>query len=267
MKKLLIALAILVVVLTGNSLSSQANAAIVFVASSTVDSSAATTLHITTQNSTSTANRMLLCGLSWNPASGSATATSIVASGTSMTFAVGTSSVTSFKRAEIWYMINPGSTAFAVTSTIPSSQSSILSCAVFAGVDQTTGIDSSSSAKGTSASPSVTVNTQANEMVWNVEANAGALNSANAGMTVEVIDNVPANVGGGAAHELATSTTLNTGWTLSGSSNWGEAAVSLLVAPAAASGASDASQNSMGSGIFNVAGATLSVAGATLNVQ
>ncbi len=177
----------------------------------------------------SASNRILIVGVAIG-GSTSPTVSSVTWNGTALTQVTSGSVNGTNCRAEMWYLLNPGTgVGKTITVTLSGSARFTAGAVVFAGVHQTTPFDTFSSATGNSTAPSVAATSAATDVVIDVLAAAGTPTAtAGAGQTSEwtQVTSGGTNVRGAGSIEVgAASVTMS--YTLSASGRWAIGAVSL----------------------------------------
>lgn len=138
-----------------------------FDASSSCTPTSASTF--TWSHTTSGQDRILIVGVAIRN-SGSNTVSSVTYAGTALTLIAARNNGTSV-RVELWRLVAPATGANNVVVTLDGQAKTACGAMSFGGVDQTSPIEASNSATGTSATPSVSVSTATNN-AWVVDATA-----------------------------------------------------------------------------------------------
>jgi len=137
-------------------------------------SNGTTSLTIAAFDPGSNLNRLLVVGLS---TAGAPTGVSVTYGGVALTLATGTSVTNGSTHTEIWYLVNPSSTAADIVATWTGSVAAVLGAVAFNNVDQTTPIAGGVTATGASTKPSVTIASRTGDMVLAVAAKLTNLGS------------------------------------------------------------------------------------------
>lgn len=256
-----------------------AYAAIGFDAQATTQNVNLTTVTTPITVTSSQSNLYLIVGISSLKTTGSSTVSSVVGAGQTLSLLVATTSASASTSWNLYGVANPNTGSQNVTTTFASSQNFFEICVMsFYGVAQSNSVD----ATGSNWLPplvttvSSTLTTQnANDVIASFAAHFAGAGPASINPTPGSGDTgtCSANTGGehqgGAYRSIPTAGATSTIWN-NGSSTYGMVAASLVPFVAAGSGASNANSQTMasiGSGIFNVANASLFVKGSRLNIQ
>ncbi len=186
----------------------------------------------TVSHTTAGSDRLMLVGISFGKTNGDSVS-SVTYDGVALTHVGSQDDVSSESRVEIWRLVAPatGTADVVVTFSGTGHEDATIGVMTFTGVDQSTPLGVFAGAQGDSTSPSVTVASATNELVFGV----AAYNNSNNG------DFVPGAgqterwdlFGGGSANGSGTTeagaASVVTSWTIPDSSKWAAGGVSIKV--------------------------------------
>jgi hypothetical protein len=124
-----------------------------------------TTLSIAAFNPGAGSNRLLVVGISSQGAGGSMTVTF---GGVALALVPGSSGTNGTTHTEMWYLVNPASSAATIQATWTGARALVMGAVAFNNVDQTTPVQSGTFATGTSTAPAVTITSEPGDMTMAV---------------------------------------------------------------------------------------------------
>ena len=200
--------------------------------------------HTTGTNS----SRLLVVGISLRQATGATTVTDVKYDGASISFYRGDANP-GFSRVEIWYLVNPASGNRTVNVTLSSNENVVGGSITLDNVSQASPLDNDATAQGDSDTPSVTVTSEADDMVLDVLAVGDGT-----GATVDPNQTQQWNTkaGGGpdavraAASTQAGEASLAMNWTLGKVKPWVHTGVNVNAASGIAPGMNDTAWRNFG---------------------
>lgn len=215
------------------SLPSGVEAAVTHDATSVFNLDADTTPYAFTHTVGSGSNRLLLC---MSAITGSIDVTAITYNGDSLTFL--DTAANSGRTVEVWYLINPDTGSNTVSMTGDGTANGMASCTSFHGVDQTTPLGTQTTTSGVASSTSRTITVPTDGGGYDAVAHSTDTCPAGATATGDQTDRASqcntANSAGGAVGTTLTSGSRTHSWSFSAASNYGQVAVPINPAAAAA---------------------------------